>query len=141
MSRSVRRAGVLLNYGSLVLMLVFFYAAKQTHANEFLIISVLALIVTIASCLYVHGKTGLWRLVHTNIEKLDERETQVVHVSLRRSYSAFSILCLLVILASELIEEYMSGTINISLLPAFACLLYLAHTLPSSLIAWTEREI
>ncbi|MEA2031224.1 MAG: hypothetical protein U9N55_06485 [candidate division Zixibacteria bacterium] len=142
MSKSVRRVGVLVNYSALVLLIAFFYTAERTHINVFWISGILvALFVVIASCLYVHGKTGLWRLVHTNIDNLDEREIQVVHISLRQSYSAFSIICLSIVLASELIEEFVSGVVDIPLLPIFVGLLYLAHTLPSSLIAWTEKRM
>ncbi len=67
---------------------------------------------------------------------LDERQTLVTHESLRLSYSIFSVivLCLLLYLGLRNSGDAM-------LMLTFAMLLYLAHTLPSSVLAWREREV
>ena len=46
----------------------------------------------------LHIRTGLWRLVHAKVEKLDEREIQQNLESLRYSYVIFAISSLLIIL-------------------------------------------
>ncbi len=142
MSKSTRRIGVVINYGWLLMFLAFFFYGKF---GEWTIIAALgmaaSLIVIIISFIYVFAKTGLWRLLHTEVDKLDERQVLITHESLRYSYSIFSIICLIVILASELLKEFVMHGISIPLIPVFAILLYLAHTLPASIIAWTEKDV
>jgi len=99
----------------------------------------------------VHIKTNLWRLVHTKYENLDERQIQVTHQSLRHSYGIFTVLILSVMFCIALlrvapIQCLLTGSSDAvpddsMLMVIFAGLLYLAHTLPSSVIAWTEREV
>jgi hypothetical protein len=142
MSKSNRRIGVVINFGSLLTLLAFFFVAKFGGGTIITVVGMSAtLIAIIISFIYVFAKTGLWRLVHTKVDKLDERQVLITHESLRYSYSIFSIICLIVILTSELLKEFVMHGINIPLVPVFAVLLYLAHTLPASIIAWKEKEV
>lgn len=99
----------------------------------------LVLSIVLISFIFGFAKTGLWRMVHAKANELDERQIMVTHESLRYSYGIFSILTLLVIFTNELLEEF--TIVDLPLLPIFAVLLYLAHTLPAMIIAWTEKEI
>ena len=140
MSKSNRRIAVAINYGSLILLLALFYTVEKNSVSTMVIIGMAAaIVIALISFIFVFAKTGLWRLVHAKADKLDERQIMVTHGSLRYSYGIFSILCLSVIFANELLEEF--TTADLPLLPIFAVLLYLAHTLPASIIAWTDKEI
>ena len=142
MSKSNRRIGVVINYGSLLMFLAFFYYGKFGEWN---IISTtgsgLSTIIFFASLIIVYFKTGLWRLVHTKVEKLDERQLLVTYESLRYSYSIFSVLCLLIVISAEIISDYILIGVDVPLMPIFWVLFLLAHTLPASIIAWTEKEV
>jgi hypothetical protein len=137
-----RRAGVIINYSSLLILLILFYLALGTTIN--IVIAAVGIVLAgliIISFIIIFMKTGLWKFVHTKIDQLDEREIQVTHISLRRSYTIFGIISLSLFLVSELIKDYFSGISDISFMPIIGALIYLAHTLPASIIAWTEKEV
>jgi len=135
-SKAKRRIGVIANYASLIILLILFYSAEYLGWNVIFTIGIIAMFtVFLITYIKVQVKTGLWRLVHTKIEKLDEREIQVTHESLRYSYAIFSVICLAIMLIYSVAE---SGSISVLIV---AGLIYLAHTLPSSVIAWTERKV
>ena len=96
------------------------------------------LAIALVSFLMLHVSTGLWRLAHSRADKLDERQIQVTHGALSRSYEIFTVICLLVMLFNAVIGDrgyYLFDAV----LPV--SLLYFAHSLPSSVVAWKEREV
>jgi len=136
-SRSGRRIGVLVNYVGLVMSLLTIYLGRYLGwHNLFTVVLAATLLVTLVTFFRYHVRTGLWRLVHTGVENLDERQRQVAHESLRHSYSVFSIVVLAILLWQAVASQYDPNLIFI-----FAALLYLAHTLPSSILAWIEKEV
>ncbi|HUV29968.1 MAG TPA: hypothetical protein VMY05_02590 [Acidobacteriota bacterium] len=137
MSRAHRRTGMVINYAAVVLVLVFAYVRGiGGWSGIATVLEIVCLVVALVTFLQYHVLTGLWKLVHTKVEKLDERQIQVTHDSLRHSYSIFTVICLLVLLWKSLFQGY-----DPNLIIVFAALLYLAHTLPSSIVAWTETEV
>ncbi len=141
-SQSKRKLWVLVNYGALILLLVMFYLGARSGFNPTLwAVGGFAVILLVLSFVKVYARTRLWRFVHTNASKLDEREMGVTYESLRVSYGAFAVVCLAIFLVSELARERFLGGFEVSLMPIIVALIYLAHTLPASVVAWTEREI
>lgn len=141
-SQSKRKMWVILNYFSLVLLIVMFYWADRSNlAPPVVIIGLLALALLVLSFVIAYARTGLWRFVHTSAEKLDERQMQVTYESLRHSYGVFAVICLLIFLLSELIVHEFGGGFKLAMMPVIVALIYVAHILPASVIAWTEREI
>jgi len=135
-----RRVGVVINYLSIFLILVLFYLGKSMGWNVPLIIGeIAALAIAVITFVVFHLRTRLWKLVHASIQELDERELQVTDKSLRYAYGIFSITCLL-ILAYCLYNLTESGDSAMGALVFFS-LIYLAHTLPSSVIAWMEKAV
>jgi len=94
-------------------------------------------ILVVATFVPVHIKTGLWRLAHAKADALDEREAQQTLQSLRCAYVIFSIAALLIILSLVFLD--LGG--QTEQLVVFWVLLYLAHTLPSSILAWTSPRV
>ena len=142
MSKARRRIGVVVNYLSLFLVLVFFYVAERTNLSAPLIVAgVVALVALAISFIHTYVRTRLWKLVHRRVEDLDERQIQITHESLRYSYGIFSVICLAIILVSELIRQWAVTPDGLSLMPVLGALIYLAHTLPASILAWTEKEV
>ncbi|PKK83243.1 MAG: hypothetical protein CVT49_09565 [candidate division Zixibacteria bacterium HGW-Zixibacteria-1] len=138
MSAMNRRIWVLINYICLGLLLFAFYSGELVERTTIIYAALaFALIVGLISFFLVHINTGLWKLVHSKIDKLDERQVQVTHGALRHSYSIFTILALVILLIIALSGGYDDANI----IMIFASLLYLAHTLPSSVLAWTEKEV
>lgn len=137
-SRKNRRLGVLLNYMALILAVVIFEIIKYDMGLSnwigFSLIGVF-LLVLIVSFTYTFGITGLWKLTHKKTENLDEREIQVVTNSVKISYSVFTILVIVVI---YLFAVFGMGPFDVVIA---ATLLYLAHILPTSILAWTEKEV
>ena len=127
---------VAINYVSLILMLVVFYAVQILGLNKlFILVEIMLLIVLITSFNSAFKKTGLWNLVHRSQKHLDERELQIIHKAIRLSYSIFVILCLVLIMLFAVAEGR-----PIDMLLA-SSLIYLAHTLPAAVIAFSEEEI
>ena len=142
MSKAKRRIGVIINYLSILLLLVLIYVADNSGlTTPIIIIGAAALVAVVISFIFVFAKTHLWSLVHRKVDELDERQVQITHESLRYSYGAFSVICLLIILVSELIRQWSSSAEHLSLMPILGALIYLAHTLPASVLAWTEKEV
>ena len=89
---------VVINYVSLILILVVFYAVQILGLNKlFILVVIMLLLVLIISFNSAFKKTGLWKLVHRSQKHLDERELQIIHKAIRLSYSIFVILCLVLI--------------------------------------------
>lgn len=137
LSRSNRRIWVVINYLSLIMLIILYRLGHFKGWSVLIVVSLIVVFITLQfSFSRLHKKTGLWKLVHTSVKELDEREIQITHEALRYSYSIFVITCLLIIfifsiLEIDLIIDVISGV----------TLLYLAHTLPASVIAWAEREV
>ncbi len=141
-SQSKRKMWVTVNYVALVALLVLFYAVEWTGPTLPVIVGgATALLVIVISFVKVYAQTRLWRFVHTKADKLDEREMLMTYESLRRSYGFFAVICLVVFLFAELIGKEYGGGYEPPMMPIIAALIYLAHILPASVIAWTEREI
>ena len=136
-SKSKRRLAVIVNYGCAGLFLMLFALGTYNGWNPLLLIALVATLITmLASFGRLHLRTRLWWLVHTRAEHLDERQVQITLDSLRVSYAIFSVIVLCILLYLGV-----TSTGDSMLILVFAVLLYLAHTLPSSVLAWREREI
>ena len=135
-----RRIGVVLNLLSLFLFLVFYYAGRALGWDRLLLIGGVSvcLAVWLVSFITVHVRTGLWKFVHTRVDDLDERQAQVAHEALRYSYATFTVICLLIMFFNAT-TGYRGHYMFDAILPA--SLLYVAHILPSSVLAWREKEV
>ena len=141
-SQSKRKMWVVINYFALVLLIASFYTADRVGLTAVTISAgIFAILAIIVSFIQAYARTGLWRFVHTKAEKLDEREMLMTYESLRRSYGLFAVICLVVFLFAELITKEFGGGYKLALMPVIMALLYLAHILPASVIAWTEKEV
>ena len=74
-------------------------------------------------------------MVHKSEEHLDEREIQILLNALRRAYTGFTVICLIIIYGFAIAEN---EPINVLIAGA---LLYLAHTLPAAIVGWNEKVI
>jgi len=134
-TKHTRRFTVLINYISIVVILVLFYLVRFLGSSPmFLIFEIIPLITVVLSFRHAFVKTGIWKMTHASYEKLDEREMQVVFKAISISYSLFAITTLVIIYIFIL-----SGLGQIDAVLA-VCLLYIAHILPASIIAWNEKE-
>lgn len=133
-SKMKRRGAVFFNYLCVVIILVVFYSIKYIgFPKEYLLFGIIPIIGLIISFRISFGTSNLWKLTHTSFSKLDEREMQLVYKATTYSYSIFTILCLILIYTFALL-----GIAIIDVMAA-ACLLYIAHILPASIIAWNEK--
>ncbi len=129
-------SAVIINYVSLMFMLVIFYAVKVLGCNKlFLILEIIPLIIMRISFNIAYHKSGLWKFIHKSQKTLDERESQILHKSIRMSYNIFVILCLSLILIYAIAER---NPIDIVLAVSLG---YISHTLPAAVIAFSGEEI
>ena len=134
--RKQNRYWILINYLSLIAVLVFFYTGKYFQWPIFSVIfEIGSLGIFIISFYRAFIKTKFWKLVHTSYKNLDEREMQVILNALRYAYSIFAIICLIIIYTFAIAEYH-----PIDVLLAGG-LLYLAHTLPAAIVGWNEKYI
>ena len=137
-SQSKRRALVVLNYFVMFALIAVIYTGEMYGESTFIIVAAICLtLLTVLSFVFLHSRTRLWWLTHTKVENLDERQQGIAHESLRTSYSIFTVLSLaLLFIIALATQEY-----DPNLIVLFAALLYLAHTLPGSILAWREKEV
>ena len=129
------RFSVLLNYFSIIVILALFYIVRMGILKTvFLAFEVIPLIAVVLSFRHAFVKTGIWKMTHASFKKLDEREVQVVFKATSISYSLFAIAILVIIYIFIL-----SGLGQIDTVLAVS-LLYFAHILPASIIAWNEKN-
>ena len=130
-----RRLSVLLNYFSIIVILALFYIVRLGILKTvFLAFEVIPLFAVILSFRHAFVKTDLWKMTHASFKKLDEREIQVVFRATSISYSLFAIAILVIIYIFIL-----SGLGQLDAVLAVS-LLYFAHILPASIIAWNEKN-
>jgi hypothetical protein len=128
-----RRAGVAVNYALLLLALLLSFSGHWSGWSNMTRIGFwVAAALVVVTFFPVHVRAGWWRLVHADPAALDERELQQNLEAVRRAYVIFAIVSLLVILT--LVIFGLGG--QTQQLVVFWVLLYLAHTLPSSILAW-----
>lgn len=133
-----RRIGVIINYFCIIIIVLLIEGGEKWMgliAPLLITGTISALIAGVISFIYVYWRTSLWKLIHSSFDKLDERQIQVIYNSLRYSYSIFAIICLVILYINAVTERGPGGVITAG------CLLYFAHILPASIIAWTEREV
>lgn len=137
-SQSIRRALVVLNYICMFAVITLIYIGELYGDPIILQVGIWVMVaITVSSFVLLHARTRLWWMTHTKIENLDERQSAVTHESLRYSYGIFTVLSLALLLIIALAaQEY-----DPNLIALFAGLMYLAHTLPGAIIAWTQREV
>jgi len=138
MSKSARRIWTVVSYAGILALLGMFYQIEHYSRHPvYLTGTALSLVVILVSLYYLHIRTGLWKLVHAKTENLDEREMQIVHNAVRQSYAIFGVICLAVIFVSVFTYR---GDTSFGILLLWG-LIYLAHTLPSAVIAWTQDRV
>jgi len=135
LSITSRRTWVLVNYLSLSCLIVAFeYGSLTTHSPLSLVISIAALLILIVTFWLVYFRTRIWHFIHASKRDLDEREHHLLLTTLRISYSVFAI--------SVLCAFYIYSIADFKVSMVFAvCLVYFAHILPASIVAWFEKFI
>ena len=137
-SKPKRRLWIIINHILLLATLISAFAGETAGWGIWIKICFwLSVAAGLAVFYSLHFRTGLWRLAHAKADTLDEREIQLTLGALRYAYGLFSVIALLTILAMVV---FGFGS-QILRLVIFWVLLYLAHTLPSSVIAWTENRV
>jgi len=138
-SRSSRRLGVVLHYCSVsIVAVIIMFETTATLAA----VGAAAFLAAIITWIYAHVVTGASRFADTKFDKLDEREMQVLHEAFRRSYYVYrKIALVLMIVASILFKSTPFHNNHVVFAPVLIILLYVSLNLPTSIVAWTEREI
>ena len=137
-SISRRRLVVVINYGFLLLSLLLSLAGHSFGFTSAIIVCFWMSVVVVLVTFYpLHIRTGLWGLAHAKVDRMDEREIQQTLGALRHAYVVFSIFTLIVVLIAVILDL---GGQSLQLV-IFWVLLYLAHTLPSSILAWTATRV
>jgi len=137
------RSVVVVNYLCLVIMnLCFFYVtAYEVMTHMAAMLGILVFILVVFTSVRVHMNSGLWKLTHAQAEMLDERELQVTHRAIHHAYGWFSIICLAIMLVHAFLVQMGSNMEALNTIPLVTSLIYFAHTLPGSILAWTERDV
>ena len=130
-----RRVGVIFTLLSLCSALLIFEYCKIYQRDSIIIaIVIIPIIIFIVSFIATFIRTGLWVFVHKPLKKLDEREVILTSKSLRYAYGIFTVLTLILLLSLAITHT----PIDVVLV---ASLILIAHLLPASYIAWTEKEV
>lgn len=147
LSKPARRFGVIVNYSSAMFFAIIFCLGEYEQWSAPLALVAILTVFSLAISSYLTlFRTGLWRLTHTRVEKLDEREIQLTHTSLRHSYAIFTGVSLALIAFMVLSVRFSIITLTHRGHYSFGLIVlillqYLVQTLPASIIAWTEKEV
>ena len=129
-----RRIGVVLTLISLCAMVGIFECCKiNRKMNIFITTEIIAFIIFLISFSLTYLKTGLWRFTHKPLKTLDERELALTSKSLRYAYVIFTVIVLVLLLSLAIFSAKIDIVLVVSLI-------LLAHLLPASVIAWTEKD-
>ena len=134
LTRNKMRIGTMINLISLITFMLIWELTAEKGNFLFFAVEAIAFIIFLASYIRMFWMTKLWKFIHLNIKKLDERDLKITGYSLRFSYAAFSILVLSLLLYYS-ITEYSVGIIPVG------ALIYLAHIFPAYYLAWTEEIV
>lgn len=133
LSKNQNRLWIIINYSSLIALLLFFYTGKLFQWPVIVILLMIASIIMLfVSFLKSFIKTNFWKMVHTSNGNLDEREKQVVLNALKYSYSIFTVICLVIIYIFVIVKPAFIDVV------VAGGLIYLAHTLPATIVGWKE---
>lgn len=130
-----RRIGVVVTFICLFSVVsIFEYGRNIGWDNSLKIAEIILLVVFITSLIFTFFKTGLWKFTHKPLNNLDEREIKLTSKSLRYAYSMFTVIVLLLLLLFSIINKPLNIVLVVSLI-------LVAHMLPASVIAWTEKQV
>ena len=138
-----RKVLILINYFSLLIMNVSFYLIHNNREMSHLadVVGISALLIVAVTFISGHLRSGLWRLTHSSSEVLDERQLQVTHSAIRLSYGIFAVVCLVIMLLHSVMDSLVPGADFIITVPLAVSLIYMAHTLPASILTWSESDV
>ena len=142
-ARNKRRTWVVVNYLCLVIMNVGFYIVDMNDNASHVVdaVGLAALAIVAITFFPLHAKTGLWKLTHAKTEDLDERQVQITYSALSASYGWFTVISLIIMMGYAVSFRLFPGLGVGITVPLVGSLIYLAHTLPGSILAWTETEV
>lgn len=127
------RIWLIINYFSLILMIVMFYRPDILTINKlFLSLILLPLGSLIVSFIIIFQRTGLWGLTHKKLNCIGGDQLREYYNAIRISYSIFAILIIALLFIFSIFE------IKVNVILA-AALLYVAHILPASVMAWSNN--
>lgn len=130
-----RRTSIIINFLSIFCILFVFYLVKFAIIHPmWLVLEILPLSSVVISFRKAFVLSGAWKICHSSFSDLDERELQLVLKATNLSYSIFTI-CTLIIIYIFILSGL--GCLDAVLAGA---LLYFAHIIPTSIIAWVEKE-
>ncbi|NOY21917.1 MAG: hypothetical protein GXO70_00190 [Acidobacteria bacterium] len=140
---SSRKALVIINYSLLIIMNGCFYLVSGQPERNHVVdaVGLATLCIVFITFFPLHRQTGLWKLTHASMDTLDERELQITHTALRYAYAWFTIICLVIVLAHAILFRLVGNPGFAITVPLAGSLIYLAHTLPGAILAWTEQEV
>ena len=127
------RTGVVINYFGLAGSVAIWEFCSNSYWNNTMIIAgIVSFILLLSSLIPTYFTTRIWQFNHMPVSKLDERELQISSHALRYAYSIFTIIALVTFYLYSLAE------LQVSVILA-ASMLYFAHILPASIIAWNGK--
>jgi len=130
-----------INYLCLLVMNICFYFVTGNSNQHYIfdIIGISAFAGVVVTFYYVYIRTGLWKLVHSRTDDLDERELQITHEALAISYAWFTVICLVIMFIHAVLFRFLPDVNFIITVPLVVSLIYLAHTLPAAFLVWNKN--
>ena len=133
MKTNQRKLWIIVNYLSIGLLLLIFYNPQIfIYSKLLLALFLIPIGFLIISFNILYWRTGLWKITHTKSIPEDVDYIRKYYISTRISYILFSILII------ALLFYYSISGKRIDVLLS-ACLLYIAHILPASIMTWTQK--
>lgn len=135
MTVSQKRLWIVINYSSIVLMLVMFYSPDIMSKNKLLLFLFLIPVASLSiSFKTVFWNTGLWKISHDVKTPSEIDHLKRFYIVTRISYIVFTLLIITLLFVFSITGKKVDALLS-------ACLLYFAHILPASIMAWGNRRL
>lgn len=135
------RIMAVINYSALTIMNIAYYFVFRGRAASHIydVIGIASLLTVVVTFIPLHARSGVWKLTHAKSKDLDERELSLTHWALSESYGWFAILCLLILLVLSFVSRLNICPQYTISMPLVSSMIYLAHTLPGTMIIWKKK--
>jgi hypothetical protein len=130
MKNNQKKLWVIVNYLSIALLLVLFYNSQIFSYNKLLLLLfIIPAGSLLLSFIVLYWRTGLWKITHTKYLPENVDYIRRYYIITRISYIIFTIMIISLLFYFSICDKRVDVLLS-------ACLLYIAHILPASIMVW-----
>ena len=130
----MKKFGTILNFSSLIIIVLFFELVKLNNWNpQILVYEAIPFLILLITYIQSFAKSGVWKFIHISFNNLEKDEETLRLNATRISYSLFTIFILAVLIIYHLLDL----KLNMIMISSF---IYLAHIMPGYVIVISKSK-